>query len=222
MVDYLCTRYKHTVLLDIIPKSSHPIQMQLRERIAAGNLLQVAASSSLPSLQSGSPSHFHEFSIHRPLDLHLNSSSGQGRSQFISSDRSPQSLTPSQMVADGVQFPLAHWYAPPRQCLAGHVAGSSDPSSQSFSPSHLYVIERKLVTYSSTSTTRCQALQTCIQRKPTSRTTVCISRRDLHIDADQPCSWRYRFCCFAGPGRTGWDRRTRTPPAPSCLGSRPD
>lgn len=80
----------------------------------------MAGSSSLPSLQSGSPSHFHESNMHRPFERHLNSMLGQGFSQFFSSDPSPQSSTPSQIVADGVQLRFSHWNAPPRQYLVGH------------------------------------------------------------------------------------------------------
>lgn len=95
-------------------------------------------SSSLPSLQSGSPSHFHESKIHRPFERHLNSMLGQGSVQLVSSELSPQSSIPSQIVADGVQLRFSHWNAPPRQYLVGHwLCISSDPSAQSLSPSHL-------------------------------------------------------------------------------------
>lgn len=50
---------------------------------------------------------------------------------------SPQSLTPSQMLADAVQFLFEHWNVPLRHDRGGHEAGSSDPSLQSSSPSHL-------------------------------------------------------------------------------------
>lgn len=106
--------------------------------IKTGRLRHMVGSSSLASLQSGSPSHFHESSMHRPFERHLNSMFGHGRSHFFSSEPSPQSSTPSQMVADGVQFRLSHWNAPPRQYLEGHWLGiSSVPSAQSLSPSHL-------------------------------------------------------------------------------------
>jgi len=99
-------------------------------------LQHTAGSSSLPSLQSASPSQRQLSRMHLPLDLHLKSDSGQGRSQFCSSLRSPQSSTPSQIVADGVQFVFLHWNVPALQCRGAQVAGSSEPSLQSFSPSH--------------------------------------------------------------------------------------
>jgi len=76
--------------------------------------------------------------MHRPFERHLNSTLGHGSSQFFSSEPSPQSSTPSQMVADGVQLRFSHWNAPPRQYLVGHwLCISSVPSAQSLSPSHL-------------------------------------------------------------------------------------
>ena len=158
---------------------------------------QMAVSSSLPSRQSLSPSHFHVPKIHRPVELHLNwyapneekialprlhketnqasrclvrrlhrykknsergqrwrgggkekperkktkpgptSCSGQGMSQWRSSDRSPQSSTPSQSVVGVVQLWLSHWNWPALQKRCLHApCGSSEPSWQSFSPSH--------------------------------------------------------------------------------------
>lgn len=98
---------------------------------------QIAGSSSLLSLQSASPSHFHESCMQRPLDLHLNSSSPHSSAHLASSLLSPQSSTPSQIVTLGVQFPFAHWNTPDRQFLGGQLVDSSEPSLQSFSPSHL-------------------------------------------------------------------------------------
>jgi hypothetical protein len=75
--------------------------------------------------------------MQRPFDRHLNSTSGQGMLQFCSSEPSPQSSVPSQIVADGVQLPFLHWKVPALHCLGGQLEGSSEPSLQSFSPSHL-------------------------------------------------------------------------------------
>jgi len=101
------------------------------------NLRHMAESSSLPSLQSLSPSHFQALRMQRPLERHLNSSSGQGSSQCFSSEPSPQSSLPSQIVANVVQLPLVHWNDPGLQVRTGQLSASSDPSPQSFSPSHL-------------------------------------------------------------------------------------
>ncbi|KAL0109756.1 hypothetical protein PUN28_013429 [Cardiocondyla obscurior] len=103
-------------------------------------LRQMAGSSSLPSLQSASPSHFQESCTQRPLDLHLNSSSPHSRAHLTSSLLSPQSSIPSQIVTLGVQFPFAHWNTLGRQILVGQLDDSSEPSLQSFSPSHLCII----------------------------------------------------------------------------------
>src|SRR6202012_5954841 len=100
------------------------------------NLRHIAGSSSLPSLQSESPSQLQLSNMQRPLALHLKSDSGHGNSQLSSSVPSPQSSVPSQIVADGVQLVLPHWNVPARQCRTGQVLGSSEPSLQSFSPSH--------------------------------------------------------------------------------------
>lgn len=77
--------------------------------------------------------------MQRPFVRHLNSNSGQSMSQFFSSDPSPQSSSPSQMVADGVQLPFLHWNVPGRHWRGGQVIGSSEPSLQSRSPSHLKI-----------------------------------------------------------------------------------
>jgi hypothetical protein len=100
-------------------------------------LLQILGSSSEPSLQSGSPSHFQLSKMQRPLERHLNSNSGQGMSHCCSSEPSPQSSVPSQIVAEGVQFPFLHWNVPALHCRGGQLEGSSEPSLQSRSPSHL-------------------------------------------------------------------------------------
>lgn len=88
-------------------------------------------------MQSGSPSHFQLLRMHLPFERHLNSSSGHGISQCCSSEPSPQSSIPSQIVADGVQLLFLHWNVPVRHWRGGQVAGSSEPSLQSCSPSHL-------------------------------------------------------------------------------------
>lgn len=75
--------------------------------------------------------------MQRPFDRHFISSSGHSLSQLSSSELSPQSSVPSQIVADGVQLLFLHWKKPLRHCRGGHVSGSSEPSLQSFSPSHL-------------------------------------------------------------------------------------
>lgn len=96
----------------------------------------MAGSSSEPSRQSLSPSHFHVPRIQRPVELHLNSFSGHGMSQSFSSDPSPQSSTPSQSVVAVVQLLFLHWNWPDLQKRSKHELGSSVPSWQSFSPSH--------------------------------------------------------------------------------------
>lgn len=102
-------------------------------------LRHMDGSSSLLSLQSGWPSHFHEFNMHRPLERHLNSVSGHSNVQFFSSEPSPQSSTPSQMLADGVHLWLSHWNDLSLQALGGHwICVSSVPSAQSFTPLHLW------------------------------------------------------------------------------------
>lgn len=75
--------------------------------------------------------------MQRPFDRHFISNSGHSLSQLSSSELSPQSSVPSQIVADGVQLLFLHWKKPLRHCRGGHVSGSSEPSLQSFSPSHL-------------------------------------------------------------------------------------
>lgn len=55
----------------------------------------------------------------------------------LSSELSPQSLLPSQMFAEGVHLSLSHWKEPGRHLRGEQVEGSSLPSRQSFSPSHL-------------------------------------------------------------------------------------
>lgn len=130
----------------------------LQENSVSGShflLLHIAGSSSEPSLQSASPSHFQLLRMQRPFELqpslivdftpviawctyrHFISSSGHSLSQFSSSELSPQSSVPSQIVAEGVQLLFLHWKVPFLHCLGGHVSGSSEPSLQSFSPSHL-------------------------------------------------------------------------------------
>lgn len=106
---------------------------------------QIAGSSSLPSLQSASPSHFQDSWIQRPFDLHLNSSSPHSNAQLASSLLSPQSSAPSQTATLGLQFLFAHWNTLGRQRRVGQLVGSSVPSLQSFSPSHLGKIVSALV-----------------------------------------------------------------------------
>ena len=100
------------------------------------DLPQISGSSSEPSAQSLSPSHFQAPKTHRPLLRHLNWFSGQSWSQSSSSELSPQSLIPSQSDVVKVQFLFLHWYWPVWQTRSGQDEGSSLPFLQSFLPSH--------------------------------------------------------------------------------------
>ena len=109
------------------------------------DLPQISGSSSEPSAQSLSPSHFQAPKTHRPLLRHLNWFSGQSWSQSSSSELSPQSLIPSQSDVVKVQFLFLHWYWPVWQTRAGQDEGSSLPFLQSFLPSHFQWIGTHLL-----------------------------------------------------------------------------
>lgn len=148
---------------------------------------QIEGFSSLPSLQSASPSHFQESCMQRPLDLHLNSSSPHSSAHWASSLLSPQSSDPSQIVTVDVQLPFAHWKTLGPQFLVGQLEDSSEPSLQSFSPSHLRcrfsVIPLLRVWQKST-----------VRVYLTSNTKGCISHRAVRSDVDPRCSSRCTSC----------------------------
>ena len=119
-----------------ITKTSLKLHLDVSEKSQISNLPQIAGSSSEPSAQSLSPSHFQAPRIHLPLLRHLNWFSGQSWSHISSSDLSPQSSIPSQSAVVKVQFLFLHWNCPIWQTRFGQDDGSSFPFKQSFLPSH--------------------------------------------------------------------------------------
>lgn len=90
--------------------------------------------------------------------IHVAEGGEEGRKRFntpqrtaSSSDPSGQSWRALHMKLELVQLPSLHWNCPNRQKRCGQVLGSSEPSKQSFCPSHFHQIGIHLQRKQSTS-----------------------------------------------------------------------